>query len=197
MGNGVRKLVLSAAAVFGIAVLTAVQSAKAQKFTEMNRQVEGFLTGLWAKTAAPADRPPNEAEVTAGLAHCDESMIDPQNEETGTRAIFPSEESSRGDVSMFRLDDAFVLVERMQKPNGTKYPFLRKMTVGAVQQQNRIIVRFVSRGQWTNGAWMDQPGAPTLWGDAMLGDLEIGGNTEHVFVLGKDNTQTTYVKCGS
>jgi hypothetical protein len=31
----------------------------------------------------------------------------------------------------------------------------------------------------------------------MLGDLEIGGNTEHVFVLGKDNTQTTYVKCGS
>jgi len=197
MGSGVRKRVFGIIAVFGIAVVMAAQGAQAQKFTEMNRQVEGFLTGLWAKTAAPADRPPNEAEVIAGLAHCDESMIDPQNDEIGARALFPSEESSRGDVSMFRLDDAFVLVERMQKPNGIKYPFPRKVTVGAVQQQNRIIVRFVSRGQWMNGAWMDPPGPPALWGDAMLGDLEIGGNTEHVFVLGKDNTQTTYVKCGS
>ena len=184
-------------AAFGVAALLAAPDARAQKFTEMNRQVEGFLTGLWAKTAAPADRPPNEAEVTAGLTHCDESMLDPRNEDKSARALFPSENSSHGDVSMFRTDDAFVLVERMQRPDGIKYPLPRKVTVGAVQQQNRITVRFVSRGAWMDGAWRDQPGPPALWGDAMLGDLEIGGNTEHVLVLGKDNTQTTYVKCGS
>ncbi|HXJ01410.1 MAG TPA: hypothetical protein VNH44_09305, partial [Micropepsaceae bacterium] len=154
-------------------------------------------TGLWARTAAPADRPPNVAEVTAGLAHCDESMIDPKSEVQGLRAVFPSEGATHGDISMFRTDDAFVLAERTQTPGGVRYPFLRKMTVGAVQQQNRIIVRFVSRGAWANGSWADQPGAPALWGDAMLGDLDVGGNTEHVFVLGKDNAQVTYVKCGS
>jgi hypothetical protein len=185
-------------ASLGLLCVLAAQGAHAQTFTAMNRQVEGFLTGLWVKTAAPADRPPNEAEVTAGLTHCDESMLDPRNEDKSARVLFPSENSSRGDVSMFRVDDAFVLVERMQKPDGIKYPFPRKVTVGAVQQQNRIIVRFVSRAQWMDGAWKDQPsGTPALWGDAMLGDLEIGGNTEHVLVLGKDNTQTTYVKCGS
>jgi hypothetical protein len=174
----------------------APSSAQSQKFTAMNREVEGFLTGLWAKTSAPADRPPNEAEVTAGLTHCDEPMIDPRSGDKAVRALFPSDNASRGDVSMFRSDGDFVLVERMQGPTGN-YPNPKRMSVSAVQQQNRIIVRFVSRGVWVDGAWSDTPGTPALWGDAMLGDLDIGGNTEHVFVLGKDNTQTTYVKCGS
>ncbi|HXJ01872.1 MAG TPA: hypothetical protein VNH44_11650, partial [Micropepsaceae bacterium] len=141
-----RKQGLLIAGVIGIAALSIGAGAQAQKFTAMNREVEGFLTGLWARTAAPADRPPNEAEVTAGLAHCDESMIDPKSEAQGLRAVFPSEGATHGDISMFRTDDAFVLAERMQAPGGVRYPFLRKMTVGAVQQQNRIIVRFVSRG---------------------------------------------------
>lgn len=179
------------------AVFTATAApAQSPKFTDMNRQVEGFLTGLWAKTTSPADRPPNEAEVTAGLAHCDESMIDPKSEEKGVRAVFPSNNASRGDVSMFRSDDAFVLVERMQRPDGTQYPFLRKMNVRAVEQ-NRIIVRFVSRAMWSDGAWADQPGTPRIWGDAFLGDLDVGGATEHIMLLARDNAQVTYVKCGS
>jgi hypothetical protein len=194
----VRKQVLSIAAAIGALVLTMGPDAQAQKFTAMNREVEGFLTGLWAKTSAPADRPPNEAEVTAGLAHCDESMIDPRadGQAKTLRSAFPSEGASHGDISMFRSEDAFVLVERMQTPAGLRYPFLRKMAVSAVQQ-NRIIVRFVSRSQWANGAWSDQTGVPVLWGDAILGDLDVGGNTEHIFVLAKDNDQVTYVKCGS
>ena len=170
----------------------------AQKFTEMNRQVEGFLTGLWAKTTAPADRPPTEGEVIAGLAHCDQSMIDPKNAQNAPRAIFPSEDSTRGDVSMFRSDGAFVVVERMRMANGTEYPFLRKMTVGAVQQQTRITVRFVSRAQWMDGSSNQFPGPPSLWGDALLGDIDVGGNTEHFLVLARANAeQTTYIKCGS
>ena len=192
-----RKQYLGMIGAIVVAGLTATApAAHSQKFTEMNRQVEGFLTGLWAKTTAPADRPPNEAEVTAGLAHCDESMIDPKNEDKAVRALFPSDNASRGDVSMFRSDDAFVLVERMQRPDGTRYPFLRKMNVRAVEQ-NRIIVRFVSRAQWTDGAWADQPGTPRIWGDAFLGDLDVGRTTEHIMLLAKDNIQTTYVKCGS
>src|SRR5215831_7105593 len=56
-------------------------AADTQKFVQMNRQVEAFLTGLWVKTAAPADRPPNETEVDAAMMRCDESMIDPRRPE--------------------------------------------------------------------------------------------------------------------
>ena len=195
-----RKRDLSIAGAIAVAVLTAgAADAQSQKFTEMNRQVEGFLTGLWAKTSAPADRPPNETEVSAAFAHCDESMIDPktEDEEKTIRSLFPNEGAAHGDISMFRSEGAFILAERMQTPAGIKYSFPRKMTVGAVQQQNRIVVRFISHGRWVNGAWIDSLGAPALWADAMLGDLDVGGTTEHLFVLGKDNTQTTYVKCGS
>jgi hypothetical protein len=196
--RALRKRHLSIAGAFLLTTLGAAPSAaQSLKFTEMNREVEGFLTGLWAKTTAPADRPPTEAEVTDGLSHCDQSMIDPKNEDMSVRALFPSGDASRGDLSMFRSDDVFVLAEKLQKPDGTHYPYLRRMGVSAVQQQNRIVVRFVSRGIWTAGGWSDTPEKPALWGDAMLGDLDVGGNTEHVFVLGKDNTQTTYVKCGS
>lgn len=194
-----RKRVLNLAGIIAVGVfVAAAPDAMAQKFTEMNRQVEGFLTGLWAKTTAPADRPPNEGEVIAGLAHCDQPMIDPKNVQDTQRAIFPNEDSSRGDVSMFRSDGAFVVVERTRMANGTEYPFPRKMIVGAVQQQTRITVRFVSRAQWVDGNWMDQPGPPSLWGDALLGDIDVGGNTEHFLVLAKGNAaQTTYIKCGS
>jgi hypothetical protein len=194
----VRKRHFSIAGGLGLAVLGAMPSAaQPLKFTAMNREVEGFLTGLWAKTSAPADRPPTEAEVTDGLSHCDAPMIDPKNQDETVRALFPSDDASHGDVSMFRSGGAFVLVERLQRPDGTPYPNLKRMSVSAVQQQNRIVVRFVSRGAWTGGAWSDTPATSAIWGDAMLGDLDIGGNTEHVFVLGKDNTQITYVKCGS
>jgi len=194
-----RKRVLNLAGPIAVGLfLAAAPDAMAQKFTQMKRQVEGFLTGLWAKTAAPADRPPNEGEVIAGLAHCDEPMIDPKNAQNAPRALFPSEDSSRGDVSMFRSDGAFVVVERMLTPGGIPYPQFRKMTVGAVQQQTRITVRFVSRSQWVDGSWMDSQGAPSLWGDALLGDIDVGGNTEHFLVLAKANAvQTTYIKCGS
>ena len=194
-----RKRYIGMAGTIGVAILLAgAPAAHAQKFTDMNREVEGFLTGLWARTSAPADRPPNEAEVAEGIGRCDQPMIDPKMEAAASlRSIFPSDGASRGDISMFRTDGGFVLVERMQMPSGTSYPFPRKMTVSAVQQQNRIIVRFVSRGVWADGTWNDSPGPPALWGDAMLGDLDVGGNTEHVFVLGKDNSQITYVKCGS
>src|SRR5579871_1956995 len=53
--------------------LLGAPAADAQQFVQMNRQVEGFLTGLWVKTAAPADRPPNEAEVDAAMTRCEES----------------------------------------------------------------------------------------------------------------------------
>jgi hypothetical protein len=188
---------------FGIAAISLLafgadaSAAQPQRFVDMNAQVEGFLTGLWVRTAAPADRPPTEAEMNAAVARCTESMIDPRNEDKGARAIFPNDNASRGDVSMFRSEGVFVLVERMQKPNGIRYPEPKRMSVGAVQQQNRITVRFVSRGRWLNGAWSEEIGRPVLWGDAMLGDLDIGGANKHVFVLGKDNNQTTYVKCES
>lgn len=194
-----RKRYLSIAAALGLTVLTAApSSAQSQKFTAMNREVEGFLTGLWVKTSAPVERPPNEAEVTTGLTHCDESMIDPRSEDKAARALFPSDDASRGDVSMFRSDGDFVFVERLQRPNGTHYPSPRRMGVTAVQQQNRITVRFVSRAQWVNGTWVDQLGPLDPWGDALLGDIDVGGNTEHFFVLARGNApQTTYIKCGS
>jgi hypothetical protein len=195
----VRKRYLSIVAALGLIVsIAGPAAAQSQKFTAMNREVEGFLTGLWAKTSAPADRPPNEAEVTAGLAHCDEPMIDPRSDDKAARALFPSDNASRGDVSMFRSDGDFVLVERMQRPNGTNYPNPKRMSVSAVQQQNRITVRFVSRAQWVNGTWIDQPGPLAPWGDALVGDIDVGGNTEHFFVLARGNdSQTTYIKCGS
>jgi hypothetical protein len=195
-GNHLRKRDFIIAGAVGLAALSPAVDAQAQKFTAMNRAVEGFLTGLWVRTSAPAERPPNEAEVAQGLARCDESMIDRRSEAEGLRSVFPSEGATHGDISMFRSDGVFILAERMQTPAGLSRPSLRRMSVGAVQQ-NRITVRFVSQGQWANGGWIEQPGPPALWGDAMLGDLDIGGNTEHVIVLGKDNTQVTYVKCGS
>jgi hypothetical protein len=185
------------AGVIAVAAFSAALAAQEQTFKAMNREVEGFLIGLWVRTTAPADRPPNEAEVAAGLIRCDESMIDPRAEDKDVRSVFPSEGATHGDISMFRSPDAFVLAERTQTAAGLKYPQLRKMTVGAAQQQNRIVVRFVSRGQWANGNWEDRSNSPALWGDAMLGDLDVGGITEHVLVLGKDNAQVTYVKCGS
>jgi len=166
-----------------------------KEFVEMNRQVEGFLTGLWVKTAAPADRPPNEAEVDAAMTRCDESMIDPRRPEKDLETLFPSEGASHGDISMFRADGVFVLAERMQDGGGMRYPVFKKMTVGAAQQA-RIVVRFVSYAAWQDGSWTEERGTRLLWGDALLGDLDIGGANMHVMVLGRDNAQTTYVKCG-
>jgi hypothetical protein len=193
----VRKRDFILAGTIAIAGLTTAFGAQAQTFRAMNREVEGFLTGLWVRTTAPSDRPPNTDEVTAGLTRCDESMIDPKADEQGMRSVFPNEGATHGDISMFRSADAFVLAERTQTAAGLKSSTLRKMTVGATQQQNRIVVRFVSSGQWADGGWQDRASAPAVWGDALLGDLDVGGNTEHVLVLGKDNMQLTYVKCGS
>jgi hypothetical protein len=170
-------------------------AAHAQQFVQMNRQVEAFLTGLWVKTAAPADRPPNESEVDAAMTRCEDSMIDPRRPNHDLQALFPSEGASHGDISMFRSDGVFVLAERMQDAGGMRYPVLKKMTVGAVQFE-RITVRFVSYAGWQDGAWTEERGTRLLWGDALLGDLDVGGANMHVMVLGRDNMQTTYVKCG-
>jgi hypothetical protein len=175
--------------------LSGAPAADAQQFVQMNRQVEAFLTGLWVKTAAPADRPPNDAEVDAAMMRCEESMIDPRRPDKDLQALFPSEGASHGDISMFRADGVFVLAERMQDGSGTRYPVLKKMTVGAVQEA-RIIVRFVSYAGWQDGAWTEERGTRLLWGDAMLGDLDVGGANMHVLVLGRDSNQITYVKCG-
>jgi hypothetical protein len=169
--------------------------ANAQQFVQMNRQVEAFLTGLWVKTAAPADRPPNETEVDAAMARCEESMIDPRRPNKELQGLFPSEVASHGDISMFRADGIFVLAERVQDGAGMRYPVLKKMNVGAFQQA-RIVVRFVSYAGWQDGAWTEERGTSLLWGDALLGDLDIGGANMHVMVLGRDNVQTTYMKCG-
>jgi hypothetical protein len=176
-------------------LVTGARAADGQQFVQMNRQVEAFLTGLWVKTAAPADRPPNEGEIDAAMARCEESMLDPRRPDAELSALFPSEGASHGDISMFRADGVFVLAERMQDGGGVRYPVLKKMAVGAVQQA-RIIVRFVSYAGWQDGGWKEESRTRLLWGDAMLGDLDIGGANMHVIVLGKDNTQTTYVKCG-
>ncbi len=177
--------------VFGLA---GAPASDAQQFVQMNRQVEGFITGLWVKTAAPLDRPPNGTEVDAAMIRCDESMIDPQRPDKMLEALFPAEGASHGDISMFRADGVFVLAERKQDDRG-RFPALKKMNVTAAQQA-RIVVRFVSYASWQDNAWRDEPRSRFLWGDALLGDLDIGGATMHVMVLGKDNTQTTYVKCG-
>ena len=176
-------------------LVTGAQAADGSQFVQMNRQVEAFLTGLWVKTAAPADRPPDEGEVDAAMMRCEESMLDPKRPDTELRSLFPSEGASHGDISMFRADGVFVLAERKQDSSGTRYPVLKKMTVNAVQQA-RIVVRFISYAGWQDGGWREEARARLLWGDAMLGDLDIGGANLHVMVLGKDNTQTTYVKCG-
>ena len=169
--------------------------AEAQKFVQMNRQVEAFLTGLWVKTAAPADRPPNEGEVDAAMKRCEESMIDPRRSDNAVDALFPSEGATHGDISMFRADGIFVLAERTQDGGGLRYPVLKKMNVSAAEQ-GRIVVRFVSYAGWQDGAWMEEPRARLLWGDALLGDLDIGGANMHVMVLGRGGAQITYVKCG-
>ncbi len=174
---------------------SAAQPQARQKFVPMNAQVERFLTGPWVKTAAPADRPPTDAEVIAAASRCGESMIDAKAPGKGMDSLFPSDAAAHGDISMFRSDGAFILAERQESPTGGSYPYPKKMNVSAVDVQGRIIVRFVSHGFWTNGEWIDQLGAPALWGDAMLGDLDIGGMAKHMFVLGRDNNQTTYVKC--
>jgi hypothetical protein len=185
---------IAGALVLTLAVAKA-PPADAQQFVQMNRDVEAFLTGLWVKTAAPADRPPNEAEVDAAMTRCEESMIDPRRSERELQALFPSEGASHGDISMFRADGVFVLAERMQDGTGMRYPMLKKMNVSAVQQA-RIVVRFISYAGWQNGAWTEESGTRLLWGDALLGDLDVGGANMHVMVLGRDNAQTTYVKCG-
>ena len=169
--------------------------AEAQQFVQMNRQVEAFLTGLWVKTAAPADRPPNEGEVDAAMTRCEESMIDPRRSDNAVEALFPSEGATHGDISMFRADGIFVLAERTQDGGGLRYPVLKKMNVSAAEQ-GRIVVRFVSYAGWQDGAWMEERGTRLLWGDALLGDLDIGGANMHVMVLGKGGAQITYVKCG-
>ena len=183
-----------AGALLALLVSAAASPVQAQQFVQMNRQVEGFLTGLWVKTDAPLDRPPNGSEVDAATIRCDESMIDPQRPDKMLEALFPAEGASNGDISMFRADGVFVLAERKQDGSG-RYPVLTTMNVTAAQQA-RIVVRFVSYAGWQGDAWRDEPRSRFLWGDALLGDLDIGGATMHVMVLGKDNTQTTYVKCG-
>jgi hypothetical protein len=191
---------IAGAIVLALTVLGA-PPADAQQFVQMNRQVEAFLTGLWVRTAAPADRPPNEAEVDAAMSRCEESMIDPRRSDKALEALFPSEGATHGDISMFRADGVFVLAERSEDSGGLHYPVLKKMTVGAAQQA-RIVVRFISYAGWQDGAWMEERGTRLLWGDALLGDLDIGGANLHVMVLGKgnsnsnSNSQTTYVKCG-
>src|SRR3954465_15173927 len=88
--------------------------AEAQNFVQMSRPVEAFLTGLWVKTAAPADRPPNESEVDSAMTRCEESMLDPRRSNNELESLFPSEGASHGDISMFRADGVFVLAERTQ-----------------------------------------------------------------------------------
>ena len=176
-------------------LVAAVPAADAQQFVPMNRQVEAFLTGLWVKTEAPADRPPNDAEVDAAMMRCEQSMIDPQKPEKDLQTLFPSEGASHGDISMFRADGVFVLAERQQDGARLRTPVLKKMTVSAAQL-TRIVVRFISYAGWENGGWTEEAGTRLLWGDALLGDLDIGGANMHVMVLGRDNAQTTYVKCG-
>jgi len=178
-----------------LAFCVAGTPAGAQPFVQMNRQVESFLTGLWVKTAAPADRPPSDAEVDAAMTRCEESMIDPRRSDNAVQALFPSEGATHGDISMFRADGIFVLAERAQDNAGLRYPVLKKMNVSAAQQA-RIIVRFISYAGWQDGAWTEERGSRLLWGDALLGDLDIGGANMHVMVLGKDGNQLTYVKCG-
>jgi len=176
-------------------LVTGARAAEGQQFVQMNRQVEAFLTGLWVKTAAPAERPPTDGEVDAAMTRCEESMIDPRRSDEELRALFPSETASHGDISMFRADGVFVLAERTQDSGGMRYPIFKKMTVGAAQRE-RIVVRFVSYAGWQDGGWMEERGTRLLWGDALLGDLDIGGANMHIMVLGRENAQTTYVKCG-
>ena len=180
-----------AGAVMLASCVAGTPRAEAQQFVQMNRQVEAFLTGLWVKTAAPAERPPDEGEVDAAMTRCEESMIDPRRGDNALEALFPSEGATHADISMFRADGVFVLAER----NGQQAPVLKKMNVSAAQRE-RIIVRFVSYAGWQDGAWTEERGTRLLWGDALLGDLDIGGANMHVMVLGKGGAQITYVKCG-
>jgi hypothetical protein len=199
VANNRRQRPLRLFQIAGTMVLTlfaaGAPAADAQQFVQMNRQVEAFLTGLWVETAAPADRPPNESEVDAAMTRCEESMLDPRRSDKELASLFPSEVASHGDISMFRADGVFVLAQRTQDGAGLRYPVLKKMTVGAFQRE-RIVVRFVSYAGWQNGAWTEEPGTRLLWGDALLGDLDVGGDNMHVMVLGRNNVQTTYVKCG-
>ena len=81
-----RKRDLSIAGAIAVAVLTAgAADAQSQKFTEMNRQVEGFLTGLWAKTSAPAD-PPERRRSERGVRAL--RRIDARSEGARTRGNF-------------------------------------------------------------------------------------------------------------
>jgi len=174
-----------------LAVWLSAHSAQAQPLTPLESEVEAILSGPWVMAAGTVNEPLYEAALTAALGRCGLSMFslgDAQIE-----SLFPSMDYARGDLSIFRFDDAMMIFLA-----GAVMPSPRKVRAAQLRLDSGHLVRFANDSfwDWERRSWVEVTFAATEWGDIVVGELTGAGRRYTTLLMMRSNGDSgIYVKC--
>ncbi|MEY4878845.1 MAG: hypothetical protein RJB62_313 [Pseudomonadota bacterium] len=166
-------------------------SAVAQPLEPLDADVEDIVYGIWVQAGGSLGETLYEADFTEALQRCAFSMF--TLEDPRLRALFPSTDHARGDLSIFPYEDGALLA----LADGA-YPAPKKMSAQQLRTDTSLMLRLVSDAFWDvdRRNWVEINFTRLNWGDVVVSETNSGARRYKMLMVMRPSGETgLYVKC--